>query len=334
MNFKEIIKSIENENYQPIYFLNGENTYFIDKISDKLLNSVLEDSERDFNETIFYGKESNPEMILDVCKRYPVMSSYQLVVVREAQHLSKTLSYFENYFKKPVPSTILVFCFKGKKLDKRKSVGKLLSKLNCIYDLDPIKEYQLPDWIISCANENNIKFDRQAIVLFAEFLGNNLSEIEKNIQKLQLLISEGQIVDIDMIQKHIGFSKEYNLFELTDAIAAMNIQKAGFIAHHFGKNNKSHPIVVTISHLYGFFTKLMKFHFYKDLMNDQQISGKIGVHPFFLFLYKQAATFYNKSKLAQILSYLRHYDLMSKGIIFPNISEEEILKEMIFKIMH
>ena len=334
MNFKEIIKSIENENYQPIYFLNGENTYFIDKISDKLLNSVLEDSERDFNETIFYGKESNPEMILDVCKRYPVMSSYQLVVVREAQHLSKTLSYFENYFKKPVPSTILVFCFKGKKIDKRKSVGKLLSKLNYIYDSDPIKEYQLPDWIISCANENNIKFDRQAIVLFAEFLGNNLSEIEKNIQKLQLLISEGQIVDIDMIQKHIGFSKEYNLFELTDAIAAMNIQKAGFIAHHFGKNNKSHPIVVTISHLYGFFTKLMKFHFYKDLMNDQQISGKIGVHPFFLKQYKQAAKFYNKSKLAQILSYLRHYDLMSKGVIFPNISEEEILKEMIFKIMH
>ena len=334
MNFKEIIKSIENENYQPIYFLNGENTYFIDKISDKLLNSVLEDSERDFNETIFYGKESNPEMILDVCKRYPVMSSYQLVVVREAQHLSKTLSYFENYFKKPVPSTILVFCFKGKKIDKRKSVGKLLSKLNYIYDLDPIKEYQLPDWIISCANENNIKFDRQAIVLFAEFLGNNLSEIEKNIQKLRLLISEGQIVDIDMIQNHIGFSKEYNLFELTDAIAAMNIQKAGFIAHHFGKNNKSHPIVVTISHLYGFFTKLMKFHFYKDLMNDQQISGKIGVHPFFLKQYKQAATFYNKSKLAQILSYLRHYDLMSKGVIFPNISEEEILKEMIFKIMH
>lgn len=334
MNFREIIKSIENENYQPIYFLNGENTYFIDKISDKLLNSVLEDSERDFNETIFYGKDSNPEMILDVCKRYPVMSSYQLVVVKEAQHLSKTLAYFENYFKKPVPSTILVFCFKGKKLDKRKSVGKLLSKLNCIYDLDPIKEYQLPDWIISCANENNIKFDRQAIVLFAEFLGNNLSEIEKNIQKLQLLISEGQIVDIDMIQKHIGFSKEYNLFELTDAIAAMNIQKAGFIAHHFGKNNKSHPIVLTISHLYGFFTKLMKFHFYKDLMNDQQISSKIGVHPFFLKQYKQAATFYNKSKLAQILSYLRHYDLMSKGVIVPNISEEEILKEMIFKIMH
>ena len=334
MNFKEIIKSIENENYQPIYFLNGENTYFIDKISEKLLNSVLEDSEKDFNETIFYGKDSNPEMILDVCKRYPVMSSRQLVVVKEAQHLSRYLSNFENYFKNPVPSTILVFCYKGKKLDKRKSIGKFLLKNNFIHDFDPIKDYQIPDWIINCAKENNIKFDRQAIVLFAEFLGNNLSEIEKNIQKLKLLIKEDQSVDIDMVQKHIGFSKEYNLFELTDAIAAMNVQKAGFIAHHFVKNNKNHPIVVTISHLYGFFTKLMKFHFYKDDMNDQQISGKIGVHPFFLKQYKQAASYYNKSKLAQILSYLRHYDLMSKGVIVPNISEKEILKEMIFKIMH
>ena len=162
----------------------------------------------------------------------------------------------------------------------------------------------------------------------------SVSEIEKNIQKLKLLIKEDQTVDIDMVQKHIGFSKEYNLFELTDAIAAMNVQKAGFIAHHFGKNNKNHPIVVTISHLYGFFTKLMKFHFYKEHMNDQQISGKIGVHPFFLKQYKQAASYYNKSKLAQILSHLRHYDLMSKGVIVPNISEKEILKEMIFKIMH
>lgn len=334
MNFKEIIKSIGNGIYQPIYFLNGENTYFIDKISDKILNSVLEESEKDFNETIFYGKDSSPEIILDVCKRYPVMAPYQLVVVKEAQHLSRSLSQFENYFKNPVVSTILVFCFKGKKVDKRKSIGKLLSKNNFIFDFDPIKDYQLPDWIISCANENKVKLDAQATVLMAEFLGNNLSEIEKNIQKLRLLIKSDETVNVEMVQKHIGFSKDYNLFELTDAIAAMNVQKAGFIAYHFGKNNKSHPIVVTIGHLYGFFTKLMKFHFYKDTMSDSQLSGKIGVHPFFLKQYKQASNFYSKTKLAQILSFLRHYDLMSKGVIIPNVSEEEILKEMIFKIMH
>jgi DNA polymerase-3 subunit delta len=262
------------------------------------------------------------------------MASHQLVIVKEAQHLTRSLGQFEQYFKNPVPTTILVFCFKGKKIDKRKSIGKLLSKSNFLFDLELVKDYQLPDWILNCAKNNNLPIDSQAIVLLSEFLGNDLSEIEKNIQKLKLLNKDSQKVDADMVQKHIGFSKDYNLFELTDAIAAMNIQKAGFIAYHFGKNSKNHPIVVTIGHLYGFFTKLMKFHFYKDNMGDSQLAGKIGVHPFFLKQYKQASNFYSKSKLAQILSQLRHYDLMSKGVFAQNTSHEEILKEMIFKIMH
>ena len=334
MDYNQTKKSIENGVYQPVYFLQGENTYYIDEIANKLLNCVLQESEKDFNQTILYGKDSSADQIIDYAKRYPVMSDYQLIVVLEAQHLSRAIEKFENYFKNPVLTTILVFCFKGKKVDKRKSIGKLLSKNNFIFDFDPIKDYQLPDWVISCANENKVKLDSQATVLIAEFLGNNLSEIEKNIQKLKLLLKNNETVNVDMVQKHIGFSKDYNLFELTDAIAAMNVQKAGFIAYHFGKNNKSHLIVVTIGHLYGFFTKLMKFHFYKDTMNDNQLAGKIGVHPFFLKQYKQASNFYSKSKLAQILSFLRHYDLMSKGVIVPNVSEEEILKEMIFKIMH
>ena len=334
MNFKEIIKSIENRTFLPIYFLNGENSYFIDKITDKILDSALQESEKDFNQTILYGKDANIDSIIDISKRYPVMASHQLVIVKEAQHLSRSLGQLEQYFKNPVPTTILVFCYKGKKIDKRKSVGKLLSKSNFLFDLELVKDYQLPDWILNCAKINNLAIDPQAIVLLSEFLGNDLSEIEKNIQKLKLLTKDSQVVDADMVQKHIGFSKDYNLFELTDAIAAMNIQKAGFIAYHFGKNSKNHPIVVTIGHLYGFFTKLMKFHFYKDNMGDSQLAGKIGVHPFFLKQYKQASKFYSKSKLAKILSQLRHYDLMSKGVFAQNTSHEEILKEMIFKIMH
>tara|TARA_B110000027_G_scaffold62370_1_gene67019 strand:+ start:562 stop:1566 length:1005 start_codon:yes stop_codon:yes gene_type:complete len=334
LNFKEIIKSIENRNFLPIYFLNGENTYFIDKISEKILDSVLEESEKDFNQTIFYGKDTSVESILDASKRYPVMASVQLIVVKEAQHLSRNLNQFEQYFKKPVPTTILVFCFRGKKLDKRKAIGKLLSKSNFLFDFDLVKDYQLPDWILSCAKTNNLILDSKAVVLLSEFLGNDLSEIEKNIQKLKLLVVEGQTVDIEMVQKHIGFSKDFNLFELTDAIAAMNVQKAGFIAYHFGKNSKNHPLVLTIGHLYGFFTKLMKFHFYVDKLGDNQLAGKIGVHPFFLKQYKQASKFYSKSKLAQNLSFLRHYDLMSKGVFSQTTSQDEILKEMIFKIMH
>jgi DNA polymerase-3 subunit delta len=178
----------------------------------------------------------------------------------------------EQYFKNPVPTTILVFCFKGKKIDKRKSVGKLLSKSNFLFDLELVKDYQLPDWILNCAKINNLAIDPQAIVLLSEFLGNDLSEIEKNIQKLKLLTKDSQVVDADMVQKHIGFSKDYNLFELTDAIAAMNIQKAGFIAYHFGKNSKNHPIVVTIGHLYGFFTKLNEISFLQRQHGRQPIS--------------------------------------------------------------
>jgi DNA polymerase-3 subunit delta len=209
LNFKEIIKSIENRTFQPIYFLNGENTYFIDKITDKILDTVLQESEKDFNQTILYGKDASIDSILDISKRYPVMASHQLVIVKEAQHLSRNLGQLEQYFKNPVPTTILVFCFKGKKIDKRKSFGKLLSKSNFLFDFELVKDYQLPDWILNCAKINNLAIDPKAIVLLSEFLGNDLSEIEKNIQKLKLLTKDSQVVDAEMVQKHIGFSKDY-----------------------------------------------------------------------------------------------------------------------------
>ena len=174
MNFKEIIKSIENRTYLPIYFLNGENTYFIDKITDKILDTVLQESEKDFNQTILYGKDSSIDSILDISKRYPIMAPHQLVIIKEAQHLARSLGQFEQYFKNPVPTTILVFCFKGKKIDKRKSVGKLLSKSNYLFDLELVKDYQLPDWIQNCAKINNLTIEPQAIVLLSEFLGNDL----------------------------------------------------------------------------------------------------------------------------------------------------------------
>lgn len=334
MDLNQIITSIDNAIYQPVYFLQGENTYYIDEVANKLLNSVLDESEKDFNQTILYGKDTSVEVILDCAKRYPLMSPYQLIVVREAQHLSRTIDQLENYFKDPVSTTILVFCYKGKKLDKRKSLGKTLSKTKYIIDADPVKDYQLPDWVMSCAKQNEVKLDQKAAVLVAEFLGNDLAAVDKNIQKLKLLVASNQIVNIEMIQKHIGFSKDFNLFELTDALAAMNVQKASFIAQHFGKNNKNHPIVVTIGHLYGFFTKLMKYHFYERKLSERDLAAKIGVHPFFIKQYNNASKYYSKSKLANILSDLRYYDLMSKGVYSPSVKEEDILKELIFKIMH
>ena len=169
LNFKEIIKSIENRTFLPIYFLNGENTYFIDKITDKILDTVLQESEKDFNQTILYGKDTSIDSILDISKRYPVMTSHQLVIVKEAQHLSRSLSQLEQYFKNPVPTTILVLCFKGKKIDKRKSVGKILSKSNFLFDLELVKDYQLPDWIQNCAKINNLAIDSKQLFYFLSF---------------------------------------------------------------------------------------------------------------------------------------------------------------------
>jgi DNA polymerase-3 subunit delta len=298
------------------------------------LNCVLDESEKDFNQTILYGKDTSIDEIIDYSKRYPVMSAYQLIVVREAQHLIRTIDKLEVYFKQPAITTILVFCYKGKKLDKRKSLGKLLSKNQFLIDAEPVKDYLLPDWVANNAKQKQIKLDQKAAVLISEFLGNDLAAIDKNIQKLKLLIKPNDIVNVELVQKHIGFSKDFNLFELTDSIAEVNIKKATFIAQHFGKNNRIHPIVVTIGHLYGFFTKLMKYHFYESKLGERELAAKIGVHPFFIKQYNRASKYYTKSKLAQILSDLRYYDLMSKGVYSSSVKEEDILKEMIFKIMH
>ena len=334
MEYNQINAEIEQGIFKPVYFLHGENTYQIDKIANKLLISVLEEHERDFNQTIFYGKDASVESILDSAKRYPLMASYQLIVVREAQHLSRTIEYFSPYFEKPVPTTILVFCFKGKKLDKRKAVSKILSKEKYLFDADPVRDYQLPDWVLKCAQNLELKMDQKSAVLLAEYAGNDLSGIEQSLEKLKILKPKDNFINVELIQKHIGFSKDFNLFELTDSLASFNIKKASFIAQHFGRNNKTHPVVVVIGHLYGFFTKLMKYHFYARDLSPNQIAAKIGVHPFFIKQYQQASTYYSKGKLARILSELRYYDLASKGVYSNTISDEELLKELVFKVMH
>ena len=176
--------------------------------------------------------------------------------------------------------------------------------------------------------------DQKSAVLLAEYAGNDLSGIEQSLEKLKILKPKDNFINVELIQKHIGFSKDFNLFELTDSLASFNIKKASFIAQHFGRNNKTHPVVVVIGHLYGFFTKLMKYHFYARDLSPNQIAAKIGVHPFFIKQYQQASTYYSKGKLARILSELRYYDLASKGVYSNTISDEELLKELVFKVMH
>ena len=262
-----------------LYFLDEENQTY-----HKLLNDISEQLDMDFyfqktvtirahpyyhNSTYWYHLDTN------TFNQHPEQYNVFIPITTEDVGFSLVSSWFTKL-------SLILTNNDIKKLDKRKSLGKTLSKTKYIIDADPVKDYQLPDWVMNCAKQNEVKLDQKAAILIAEFLGNDLAAVDKNIQKLKLLVSSNQMVNIEMVQKHIGFSKDFNLFELTDALAAMNVQKASFIAQHFGKNNKNHPIVVTIGHLYGFFTKLMKYHFYERKLSEDNLNQyfKIGFKVF------------------------------------------------------
>ena len=334
MVFNNLIKDIKNGQYLPIYFLQGEEPFFMDQISNLIQETVLDEAEKDFNQTIFYGPDTSIDEILNVSKRYPMMAPFQVVIVKEAQHLNRTIEQLVQYLENIVSTTILVFCFKNKKLDKRKALGKALNKKGFLIDCSPIKDYHLNDWVINLAKEKKIQIQSKASIMLTEFIGNDLSGISAAVSKLEVLLGENRLISQDLVHKNIGFSKDYNVFELQNALAEKNILKANKIIYHFSKNKKNHPLPVTISSLYGFFTKLMKYHFFKGKLSDPEMSKKISVHTFFLKQYNVASNNYSKNKLAKIFSYLREYDLKSKGLGNASVSDEELLREMIFKILH
>ena len=334
MVFNNLIKDIENGQYLPIYFLQGEEPFFMDQISNLIQENVLDESEKDFNQTILYGPDTSMDEVLNVSKRYPMMAPYQVVVVKEAQHLIRTIEQLAQYVEHIVPTTILVFSYKNKKLDKRKSLGKILSKKGFLIDCTPIKDYHLNDWIINLGKEKKIKIQPKAAIMLSEFIGNNLSGISAAISKLEVLVDKDRLINVDLVQKNIGFSKDYNGFELQNALAEKNILKANKIIYHFSQNKKNHPLPLTISSLYVFFTKLMKFHFFKGELNDDEMSKKLSIHTFFLKQYNLASNNYSKNKLAKIFGYLREYDLKSKGLGNVSVTDEQLLREMIFKILH
>ncbi len=242
MNFEKMIIDIEKGIYKPIYFLHGEEPFYIDQITNLLLDKVLDESEKDFNQTILYGGDTSIDEIINVSKRYPMMSPYQLVVVREAQHLIKTIDKLVAYVKSFVPTTILVINYKNKKLDKRKELGKLLNKEGYLFEATPIKDFKVPEWIVNYGKSKKLKIQPKAAILLAECIGNNMSGIVSAIEKLEVNVDKSKIVNAENVQNNIGYSKDFNLFELQNAIAEKNIYKSNLIINHFGKNKKKPSI--------------------------------------------------------------------------------------------
>ncbi len=333
MDHVQILNDLKNKVYHPVYFLTGEETYYIDLISDYIENNVLDEAEKDFNQTILYGKESDVATIISEAKRYPMMANHNVVIIKEAQHLSREIDKLEAYLEQPTPTTLLVFCYKYKKIDGRKAIGKKLKKKSVYFETKKLYDNQIPEWITSYLKNKNYTITPQAALLIAEFLGADLGKVVNELEKLTINVPEGNEITPDTVEKNIGISKDFNNFELNKALGSKDILKANKIIYHFSKNEKDHPLVVTIGLMYSFFTNILKFHYTKDRSRNN-VASVLRVSPFFVGEYETAAKNYNIKKSVKIIEYLRDYDLKSKGVNNTSISNSELLKELVFKILH
>ena len=332
MTFEQIKSDLKNRIYYPVYFLAGEEPYYIDTISDIIEKSVLDEAERDFNQTIVYGRDTNPLDIISLAKRYPMMASHQVVIVKEAQNILK-IEELEPYLESPLDSTVLVICYKYKKIDKRKSFFKNIGKKGVFYESKKIYDNKIPSWIVNYLQPMGYTIMPKASAMLAEFLGSDLSKIVNELDKLVLNIPGKTEINDVLIEQNIGISKDFNIFELQNAIGSRNISKANQIINYFAANTKENPLVKTVPILFGFFSKLLIYHQLKD-KSKNNVASELGVNPFFVKDFQIAARNYSYPKLKTIISLLREYDLKAKGVNNISTPDGELQKELMFKILH
>jgi DNA polymerase-3 subunit delta len=333
MIFENILEDLKAGRYAPIYFLTGEETYYIDKISDYIEDNALSEEQKAFNQTVMYGKDHDAAAVINAAKRFPMMSDYQVIIVKEAQNLTG-FDDFVYYASKPLKSTILVLNYKYKKPDKRKKVFKELEKAGVFFESKKLYEDKIPDWIIRYLKEKGHSIQTRAAILLTEHLGSDLQKIVMALEKLIITLPETKNeITTQHIEENIGISKEFNTIELQKALVDKDALKAFRIADYFGHNQKSNPIVMTITSLYFFFNKVFLYSVLKD-KSGQNIAGKLKIHPYFVPEYQKAAQTYKPAKLVRIISLLREYDVKSKGVGNLSGTPHDLLKELIYKILN
>ena len=329
---KDIVSDIKKGIIKPIYFLMGDEPYYIDKISDYIEEHILEEAEKGFNQQVMYGRDASIEDIVSAAKRYPMMAERQVIIVKEAQDLSRNIEKLVAYAENPQPTTVLVFNYKYKKLDKRKKLHKAIAKTGLIYESKKLYENQVLDWIRRVLSGKKYKIEPKASQMLVEFLGTDLSKISNELDKLMLILPKESIISDKHIEDNIGISKDFNNFELRKAVGEKDIVKANRIINYFAENPKNNPLVMTISLLNGYFTQLLSFHGLKD-KSKSSVAKTLGVNPYFVDEYFLAARNYPMRKVAQIIAFLRDADVKSKGV-GASQSQKDILKELLFKILH
>lgn len=334
VTFEQIVTEIKARKYRPVYLFMGDEPYYIDELTNMLTETVLPEEERDFNQSILYGMETNVTAVITMARSYPMMSDHQLIVIKEAQNLSK-IEELEVYVKNPLKSTILVLNYKGGSLDKRKKLYAEIDKNGAIFESKKIPEYKIPAFITSYVLSKGLSIDQKSAQMLSDYLGNDLSKLTNEIAKLLIAIPPGQMrITADLIEENIGISKDFNNFELLNAIINKNIFKVNQIADYFEKNPKNNPMIMTMSVLFNFFSNLMICYWAKN-KTEQGLATELGLrNPYQAKDYVIALKNYNAFKCMEIIGLLRIYDAKSKGVDNNSAPDGELLKELLYKITH
>jgi DNA polymerase-3 subunit delta len=343
MNINELVRDLKSRIFKPVYLLHGEESFYIDKISDYIEENVLTEAERGFNQSVFYGKDTDVMNVLNAAKRFPMMSEYQVILVKEAQDMKwgkdgeeskKTMDPLLSYLENPLRSTILVFCYKHGKFDKRKKTYKAIDKKGLVFESAEIYADKVPAWAEDYLKEKGYQINSRASAMIGEYLGNDLSKVANELDKLMLNVPAGAEISAGLVQDNIGISKEYNVFELQAALARRDAFKVNQIITYFAANPKSNPMPLVLGALNTYFTKVLKYHYATD-RSPQGLARELGVSPYFVKDYEVAGRNFDKMKTFRIIAYLRECDLRSKGVdATGNTTDGELMKELMFKIIH
>lgn len=336
MNANTVLSDIKKRKFSPVYLLHGDESYYIDVVSEALEGQVLNDAQKGFDQTILYGKDTSIVNVVNAAKRYPMMSDYQLIIIKEAQDLKwKTEEdLLFKYLGNLTPTTILVFAYKHSKFDKRKKIYKAFEKAGVVVESAKLYENKVGEWVVEQFGVAQRQIHPQAAAMMAEYLGTDLSKIANEINKLILNVPKEQEIQPLHIEQNIGISKDFNVFELQSALAKRNTVKVMQIVDYFAANPKSNPLPVVIGNLGNYFTKILKYHYLPD-KSPQVASKQLGVHTFFLKEYEMAARNFNRKKTFEVIHHLSTYDLKTKGLdVGPFTESGEIIRELVFKILN
>lgn len=330
---KQLVSDIQKGLFKPVYFLMGEEPYYIDKISEYIENNVLTEEEKGFNQMVLYGRDVSIDDIVSNAKRFPMMAERQVLIIKEAQHLSRTIEKLVDYVNNPQPTTVLVINYKYKKIDKRKALYKALQKSSVVFESKKLYENQVADWIRRVLASKKYSITPKAAQMLVEFLGTDLSKINNELEKLQLIVAEGTQITPEQIEENIGISKDFNNFELRKAVGEKNTFKAHQIINYFSDNPKDNPTVVTVSLLHNFFTQLLQYHGLGD-KSPRSVASSLRINPYFVSEYSNAARNYPMKKVSSVIGILREFDVKSKGVGANSLPQRDLLKELLVRIMN